>query len=384
VAARVNRLPVWIFVAALIVLGVLSMGRQWGGDILWELDGLFYQSHVEQLRGAEREEALRGVFSGPLAERARDIEAASEDQLRVRDPDWPLYTERFYARRWLLPALSAGTYPVLGEHSLETFSLLAYVAIGPLLFFLLALRFPRPLAFAASALTLLLPPLRDWSVFPLTDSAGVALLIAGLLAALAVLIRGRRWLVVWMLCVAALALTRDTAFILVLATGVLALVQRDRRSVALALSGLVAALPVPLIWSVGIREQLAFVFSDHTEPTDTSWSFIMGEYPSHLGNVAGRYVDYAAGSPHVVLLFLAGVACALLLAPRKDPFFVLLQGSLLGYLALLVVGPTFSLFRYELVLVPLVAAGFALAGQRLVAAVPRRSLTSPEFHPRRA
>jgi hypothetical protein len=374
-AARLQRLPAWVFVVALIALGALSMGRQWGGEILWELDGLFYQAHVEQLRGADREDAIRDVFSGPLAQRARAIEAATEDQLRVRDPDWPLYTERFYARRWSLPALSAGLYPVLGDHGLETLSLLGYVAIGPLMFLLLGMRFSRPLAFAVAACALALPPLRDWSVFPLTDSAGVALLIAGLLAAMAVLSRGLRWVVPWMLCILALSLTRDTAFILVLAAGVLALMRRDRKSVALVAAGAIAAMPAPLIWSVGVREQLAFVFSDHIRPADTSWSFVLGEFLPHLREVAGRYADYAADNPHVMLVFLLGVGCALLLAPRRDPFFILLKGTLLGYFALLLVGPTFSSFRYELVLVPLVGTGLALGAERLLAAAPRyRSL----------
>lgn len=368
---RFRRLPTWVLLATLMALGVLSMGRNWGGDILWELDGLFYQAHVEQLRGADREDAIRTVFSGPLSERAREIEATTEDRRRVRDPDWPLYTDRFFQRRWLVPALAAGAYPVLGEHSLETLSLLAFVAVGPLLFLLLRLRFSQPLAFAASALALALPPLRDWSIFPLTDSAGVALLIAGLLAALAVQRRGLRWLAPWMLCVLALALTRDTAFILVVAAAALALVERNRRSVALLAGGALAALPAPLLWSVGVREQLAYVFSDHTRPLDTSWSFVAGEYLPHLGDVAGRYVDFAAGSPHVVLFFLVGVLSAFVLAPGKDPFFALLRGTFAGYLVLLAIGPTFSVFRYELVLVPLALAGVALAAQRGLEALGR-------------
>jgi hypothetical protein len=370
-ATRLNRLPMWIPVAILIALGVLSMGRQWGGQILWELDGLFYQSHVVQVRGEDREDAIRSVFSGPLSDRARAIEADSEDQLRVRDPQWPLYTERFYERRWLMPVLAAGVYPVLGEHSLESLSLLAYVAIAPLLFLLLRRRFAPLTAFAVSAAVLLLPPLRDWAVFPLTDTAGIALLVAGLLAALAVYQRGPRWLPLWVLCVVALSLTRDTAFILVMAAGALALVRRDRLSLWLSLSGLAAAIPAPLIWSVSVREQLAYVFSDHTEPRDTSWGFVAGEYLPHLGDVVDRYVDYATGHPHVVLFFLTGIVCAFALAPRRDPFFTLLQGSFAGYLLLLVVGPTFSIFRYELVLVPLAAAGVALGAERLVVVLQR-------------
>jgi hypothetical protein len=369
--AALRRLPTWVPVVALLFLGVVSMGRQWTGPVLWELDALFYQAHVEQLRGQDRDEAIHSVFSGPLSQRAREIEAATEDKRRVRDPAWPVYSERFYERRWLLPTLAAGMYPVFGERSLKELSLLAYIAIGPLLFLLLRRRFHPLTAFVMAAAVLALPPLRDWTVFPLTDSAGLALLAAGLLAALAVYERGLKWLPAWIACIFALALTRDTAFVLVLAAGALALMQRDRRSVWLVASGFAASLPAPLIWSVGIREQLAYVFADHVKPQDTSWSFVTSEYFPHLRDVASKYVDYATGHPHVVLFFLVGVVCAFVLAPRRDPFFALLQGTFAGYLVLLAIGPTFSIFRYELVLVPLAAAGVALAGERLAHVLAR-------------
>ena len=347
------------------------MGRQWGGEILWETDALFYQAKVEQIRGKDERAALRDVFAGPLSSRAREIEAAHEELRRVRDPAWPLYSERFYERRWLLPLTAAGMYPVLGEHSLETLSLLAYVAVAPLLFLLLRRRF-RPLtSLAVAAAVVALPPLRDWSIFPLTDSAGLALLIAGFLAALLVLDRGLRWLPLWLACVVALSFTRDTAFILVVSALLLVLVRRDRPTGALAIGGILAAAPAPLLFGVSLREQLAYVFNDHTAPADTSWGFILGEYVPHLGGVADRYMEYAAGHPAVIAFFLVGILCAFALAPRRDPLFVLLFGSLAGYVILLLIGPSFSIFRYELVLVPLAASGLALGAERAAEALRR-------------
>lgn len=362
----------WLPVAVLIVLGVLSMGRQWGGEILWETDGLFYQARVEQVRGQEEQAALRSVFSGPLSARARRIEATHEELRRVRDPAWPLYSQRFYERRWLVPLTAAGAYPLLGEHSLETLSLLGYVLVAPLLFMLLRQRFRTLPSLLVAGAVVVLAPLRDWSIYPLTDSLGLVLLIAGFLAALAVYRRGLRWLPLWLACVLALSFTRDTAFILVISALVVLLVNRDRKSAALALGGIAAALPAPLLFSVGLREQLAYVFSDHTEPTDTSWGFVLGEYLPHLGNVADRYLDYAASNPAVIAFFVVGLFFAFALGPRRDPFFVLLRASLLGYLLMLVIGPTFSIFRYELVLVPLAGCGLAL-GAEWAAALVRRT-----------
>ena len=206
----------------------------------------------------------------------------------------------------LLPALAAALKPLLGIRALQVLSLLAFVLVPALLFLLLRRRFSLGASFAVSAAVILWPPLRAWSVFPLTDSSGLALLVAGLLCGLLVYERGPRWLVPWALCVCALAFTRDIAFMLVVpALGLLAL-ERDRRSLALGACGIAAAIPALLVHSVSESKELAYVFADHTIPTDTSWGAVLSKYPSHLGQMAGRYLDYAAGNPLVVLLAAGG------------------------------------------------------------------------------
>ena len=100
--------------------------------------------------------------------------------------------------------------------------------------------------------------------------------------------------------------------------------------------------------------------------TNASWSFIVDHYGGVLRDMARGYGDYATAHPLVMLVFAAGLVLLYVLGDRRDPFFLLLWGIPLGYLGLLALGPTFSGFRYELVLVPCVAAGIAL-GVRAVA-----------------
>lgn len=352
-------------ITALLLLAALSMGRHWSGPISWETDALFYQAKTEQILGAEAKTARREVFGGPLSEYERGLEKLHPGEpRRVSDPAWVEYSSSFYQRRLLLPALAAALKPLFGVRALQILSLLAFVLVPALLFLLLRRRFSPGASFAVSAAVILWPPLRAWSVFPLTDSSGLALLVAGLLCGLLVYERGPRWLVPWTLCVLGLAFTRDIAFMLVVpALGLLAL-ERDRRSLALVACGLAAAIPAFLVHGVSESKQLAYVFADHTIPSDTSWGSVLPEYPSQLAHMAGRYVDYAAANPLVVLLAVAGVVAAFALGRRRDRMTVLLWGTLPGYLLLLVVGPSFSAFRYELILVPLIAFGYGQLAER--------------------
>jgi len=359
-----------IAIVALMLLAALSMGKHWGGDVTWETDGLFYQAKTEQILGADGEVARKRIFGGPLSSYVRGLEAQSPDEpKRVSNPAWVEFNVPFYERRLLLPALAAVLKPVLGLNALETLSLFGFVLVPALLFLLLRRRLSFTASFAVSAAVILWPPLRAWSVFPLTDSTGLALLIAGLLCALFVTERGPRWLVPWMLCVGALSITRDTAFLLVIAAAGLVVAQRDRRSVALAATGFVAALPAPMIHSVPLAKLLAFVFARHSVPTDTSWGAVLPQYPGNLVHQAGRYVDYAAANPHVVLLAVCGIVAAFALAPRRDPLTILLWATLPAYMLFLAVGPAFSAFRYELVLVPLIAFGYGHVAERVIARV---------------
>ena len=150
---------------------------------------------------------------------------------------------------------------------------------------------------------ILWPPLRAWSVFPLTDSTGLALLIASLICAALVIERSPRWLVPWFLPVLALAFTRDLAFMPVIAAfGVLA-VRRDRLSVALVGSeccGL-PATPRPHGFGVGIA---GLCLREPHDPHRHELGVGLADYPGNLGHMLGRYADYAVSSPLVVLLAL--------------------------------------------------------------------------------
>ncbi|MET0558382.1 MAG: glycosyltransferase [Solirubrobacterales bacterium] len=358
-----------IAVISLALLAALSMATHWTGPIDWETDALFYQSKVEEISGTDAATARQEVFGGPLSNYERQLEVEAPDEPpRVSDPAWVEYSSGFYARRLLLPAVAAAMDPVVGDRGLQLLSLLGFVLVPVFLFLLMRRRFGYAISFAVSVVVILWPPLRAWSVFPLTDSSGLALLIASLLCGALTLERGRRWLLPWFASVLALAFTRDIAFMPVIAAlGVLAL-RRDRISAALVGWGVLASLPSLFVHGVSMSESLAYVFANHTIPTDTSWGSVLADYPGNLGHMLGRYADYAAGSPQVVLAALAGLIAAFALGRgRRDPLTLMIWGTLPGYLLLMAVGPAFSSFRYELVLIPLIAFGYALIGERALA-----------------
>jgi hypothetical protein len=377
----------WVPVALLVLVGAGSMAKQWDGHILWERDGLFYEAQVLELKGESKVAALDHVFYGPLGTWSRQLEAqqpASEPK-RQANHQWPIYSSRFYERRLLLPAVAVALQPLLGVRALQTLSLLGYVLFGPLLYLLLRRRFRRGTSLLVALGCLALGPVRGWSIYPLTDSWGLALEVLSFLLAVHVLDRvrpSRRWLAgwipAWMLVVLALSFTRDTAFIPVLAVGVVALLTRSRTSILMTLSGIVAALPAPMLYSVGEREQLAYVFNQHNIPTHTGWGWVLSHYLPNLGTMISEYAHFAVhDEPLTVLVFALGVALAVVFAARtvrRDTTLqVVLAGAGLGYLALLVIGPSFSRFRYELVLVPFVAFGLALGCERVAELAARRT-----------
>ncbi len=342
------------------------MASHWTGPISWETDALFYQAKSEEITGTDAATARQQVFGGPLSDYERQLEVEAPDEpRRVSNPAWVEYSSGFYARRLVLPALAAALKPVFGIRALQILSLLGFVLVPALLFGLLRRRLPFAIAGAVAAAVILWPPLRAWSVFPLTDSSGLALLIASLICAVLVSERGRRWLLPWFGSVLALAFTRDIAFIPVVAALCLLAVRRDRRSAALVGSGIAATLPSLFVHGVSESQSLAYVFANHTIPTDTAWGAVLADYPGNLGHMLGRYLDYAVASPQVVLLALGGLVAAFALAPRRDSLTILLWGTFPAYLLLMAIGPAFSSFRYELVLVPLIAFGYGQLAERI-------------------
>jgi hypothetical protein len=352
---------------SLSLLAAISMASHWGGPISWETDALFYQSKSEEISGTDATTARRQVFGGPLSGYERGIEAEEPDEPpRVSDPAWVEYSSSFYARRLLLPALAVVIKPIFGLRSLQILSLLGFILIPALLFLLLRRRLPFAVSGALAVAVIVWPPLRAWAVFPLTDSSGLALLIAALLCALLSIERSRRWLAPWFACVIALAFTRDIAFIPVIAALGLLAVRRDRPSLELVGIGVLAALPALFVHGVSESKELAYVFAHHTIPTGTSWGAVLPQYPSNFSQMLGRYGDYAAANPLVVLATLGGLVAAFALAPRRDTLTILLWSTVPGYLLLMAVGPAFSGFRYELVLIPLIAYGYGYLAERVL------------------
>ena len=356
-------------VAALVAFGALLMAPEWGGRVEYSPDGLFYEAQKLEIQGHGREESLDRVFSSPIARPVKRSESdLPPESRRFRDPDWVQYSSRFYRRRWMVPALSAALDPALHKHSLETVSLVGYVLFGPLLYALLRRRFDWGTSLVVTAGCLLLPPLRENSVAPLTDSWGLSLEAAGLLAAMMVLDRDSLWLPLWLLAVLALSFTRDNTMVLVAAVAWVALRERSRRAIALAAGGILASLPAPLLFGASVRENLAYVFEDFRIPSDTSWGFILGEYPSKLKDLIRSDLGYPLGIDYhgfppimvlVAIIAFVGLVVVLSGIANSDRLYILHRGAAAGGLLTLLVSVNASQFRLELVLLPPAAIGVA-------------------------
>jgi hypothetical protein len=350
-----------IFIA-LVAAG--SLARQWGGPIYWETDALFYQAQLLEIRGADKAPTLEKLFQGPDGARARGLDRAAQragHPPRVTNPAWVAYSTRFYERRQLLPAIGAALYPILGDHSLETLSLLGYVALGVFLFLLLRRRFALSTSMVVAFICLALPPLRNWAIYPLTDTWGAALLAAGLLAGLSVVEHGPKRLPWWILAVVALAFTRDIAFILVLAALTLLVFTRTKRAALLTGTGILAALPAPLfLGGVPLRQLLAYVFNDINIPKSDSWGSVLRGYGPDVRHMLNGYADYLPGHLLVAGIFVVGILLLAFARRGRDPLFLLARGAALGYAAFLVIAPTFSAFRYEIAFIPMLAVGLGV------------------------
>jgi hypothetical protein len=247
------------------------------------------------------------------------------------------------------------------------------------MFALLRKRFDARVSGIVSVLCMLCPIVRRYAEVPMTDSWGLALEAAGLLAGVAVLERGRRAVVPWVAAVAALSFTRDAGIVLVVAALVLAL-RRVRHAALLALTGVAAALPAYLLYPVPLRSQLAYVMSDYEVPQRTDWSWILAHLPhAAWGVVRGDAIYslghprhlihspdliYAFGTPVTVLLALAGLVALYSRTPLDDLFFRFLRAAPAGCLVFLAVALNFQRLRLELVLLPVAAVGLATLAAR--------------------
>jgi hypothetical protein len=361
-------------VLALVALAVaLTFGR-WGNPPQWKPDALFYEAQLLEIRGIPRAEALHRVFSGPLAapRRREEAEKAPELKPRVSDPAWVEYSAQFYRRRWVVPILGAAIEPVFGTNSLQIVSLTGFALVGPLLYLLLRLRFTRLPSLLAAAACVVLPPLRYWAEMPQTDSFAVAMEALALLAAMLALERGRRWYPFFLASMFLLAFTRDASAIVLIALVWMAVRTRRRRSYALVAGAAVATAVPPLAFGAPLRVSLAYMFDNFYIPHDTSWGFVLGQYPKGFRRVEIQDVDYLTHHPFTGLAVVGGLV-ALYGLRRRDPLIMMARAAGVACLGLVALQPNPTGLRLELVFIPVLAVGLAM----LVAAVSPRSFGVP-------
>jgi hypothetical protein len=347
-----------MLVGLALALAALAVSASALSDpVRWTPDGLFYQARSLELRGVDRDTALKRTFEGPLG-----AELRRRDPARSGDPDWVAYNAQFYERRIAVPLLAGALDPVAGDRAILDISVAGYVATILALFGLLLMRFRLPIAAAVALATIALPALSHHSGFPLTDSWGVALETAALAAGLLVLERGPRWLVAWVAAILVLSFTRDTMWIPIAGAAGVALYVRSRASVAMLGSGVAAALPVVLLFPVPLRELLAMMLNGIQPAPDASWGFIADRYPGALADFLqadGGYVRDGAWYSAAYLLVGLGLLFLLTLRRRQAPGDAFLLAAALAAVAFVLALPVFSAFRLELVCLPMAAFGLA-------------------------
>lgn len=350
--------------AGLAVAALVAVAGTLGGPARWTPDGLFYHARSLELRGMDRAAALDRAFQGPLGAELRRV-----DPERSGDPAWVRYNAAFYERRVAVPLAATAVEPVAGDRAILDVSLAGYVAAVLAIFGLLLLRFRLIVAAAVALATVFLPALTHHASFPLTDSWGLALQTAALACAILALQRGPRWLVGWVAAVAVLSFTRDSFWIPILAAAWLAFTLKSRITVALLLSGVAAALPVLLLFSVPTRELLAQMLNDARPAPDASWGFIAERYPGAVVDLLradGGFVRDGAWYSAVYLT--GGLALLFALGRGKDggPMASFLKAAACAGVAYVLAVPVFSALRLELVLIPMAAFGLGLAAERAV------------------
>ena len=229
---------------ALIVLAIaLASARSaWPGPVNWTPDGLFYQARVLTIRGETQQQALHHTLDGaPMQELVNAEFPNLHDLLPFQNPGFvrtPRTRPTVGCSCPRSPPLSTRASAHAASRSSRS-SVTCSRALA--LLALLRSRFGPWTSTGVAAGCALLAPLRFWSFRPLTDSWGVALEALCLLAGVLVLERGPRWLPAWIAAVVALSLTRDAAIVFVAGAALLAVVERRRRPLWLALTGAAAA-----------------------------------------------------------------------------------------------------------------------------------------------
>src|SRR5689334_16770673 len=292
----------------LVVVALVAVAPRLAGPVRWTPDGLFYETHVFEIQGQGESAALHREFTSEAARRITRPDG------RVGNPNWVRYSAQFYRRRWLVPLLAAGIYPAAGERSLLYVSVGGYVAVGLLLFAFLRTRFSDRVSLFVALACLLLPPVRTFAGLPLTDTWGLALEIGALMAALLALERGRLWIAIWTLTMLALSFTRDSTVVPIVAVAWVALITRTRRSAALLVTGIAAAVPAMTVCGAPVVRQLSYVIQGFHSPTVVSWSYVISHYPASLGSVLRQDAYYPITLSYTAVWYLIGAALLLAVA----------------------------------------------------------------------
>jgi hypothetical protein len=373
-----HRLAVRLVVAAaLAVIALLAVAGSLSGPPHWSPDALFYQARVYEIRDdLSQPEALRKAFQGPLGAHLRAI-----DPERSGSPQWVAYNARFYERRIAVPYAAAAIEPLAGDRSLLDVSLAGYVAaVLAIYWLLLVIGLRLPIAAGAALLTIFVPALTDHAGLPLTDTWGLALEAAAFATAILALRRGPRWLIPWVAAIALLSITRDSMWIPILAAGWLAVTQRSRIAVALAATGVAAALPAVLAIQVPMRELLAQMLNDAQPAPDAPWSEIVRQFPGAIVDMLQADGGFVRdGAWYSAAFLLVGLVSLFVFTrgSRSTPATTLMKAGAVAAAAFVIAVPIFSAFRIELVLVPMAAVGLAFAVERIAALAVERGWAKP-------
>jgi hypothetical protein len=362
-------------VSLVALAGTIFVLQHWGDAYQWKPDSLFYEAQLLRVQGEPKQEALRRVFEGPLAApRVAAERSVPPAERRVSNPAWVSYSERFYDRRWVVPALGAAVEPWLGFDALRAVSLLGYCLVGLTIFALLSLRFSWLTSGVVALLTLALGPLRYWTLLPMTDSFGVAMEAGALALALLALARPRRWLVPFALSMAALSFTRDATIVVVAGLVGAAALARTRARVAVLATGVAVSVPALLLFGAPARELIAYTLNDFRPPPNPSWGFIGARYWTGEKGLVHDDLLYLVHHPFVGVFAIGGLLSLFVPArTRDDPALPLMRAAVAGAVVLLALAPNYTALRLELPFIPLAAFGVALAAERLAPPLARRA-----------
>jgi hypothetical protein len=360
----------------LIVCAVAVLALKWADEVIWSPDALFYQTRVEQIRGASEKQALNKIWHGPLSAgfRADDAQRARADQA-LADPRWIPESYDLYARRWTVPVMAAAVYPIFGINSLMAVNIFGTLVFAVALFVLLRLRFEPLASFIGVAAVLAWPDLR-WAFLPLSDAWGLAMLTVTFLIGVKALDGwSRGWLVAWIAAILVLSVTRELTPLPVLGAAAVAIVYRWKEPAVLALAGVLATLPAQFLFEgKSLNWGFAYAFSGNRIPTDTSWGFVFDHYWNALETGTRQSIDYLFAAnpvylesawplwPFTIPLFIGLLLMlAASTATPGDPYLPFLRGAFVGEVLILLIAPTFQDLRYQYPLLPMSAVGIALA-----------------------